>query len=186
MLNDAKQKKFSAILIHKFDRAFRNVKDALNTLDELKEIGVDFVSITEQVDTTSAMGKFFFVIISGFAELERGLTSERLNLTLDSKFEQGIMVGKTPFGYSWNKRKKMIVVNEKEASIVRDIFKLTSEGLGYREICKKYKLKPQSYYNIIRNKVYIGIIEFRGKTKKGNHEKIIKEELFYKVNEKDN
>lgn len=186
MLNDAKQEKFSAILIYKFDRAFRNVKDALNTLDELKEIGVDFVSITEDIDTTSAMGKFFFTIISGFAELERGLTGERLNLTLNRKFEQGIMIGKSPLGYSWNKRKKMMVIDEKKASIIRDVFQMTSEGVGYREICKKHKIKPQSYYNIIKNKVYIGIISFEGKEKKGIHKSLISKELFDKCNEKNN
>ncbi len=182
MINDAKQGKFSAIVIYKFDRAFRNVKEALITLDELKEINVDFVSITEQVDTTTAMGKAIFTIISAFAELERNLTGERLNLTLNDKFHKGIMVGKSPIGYKWSKSKKMMVVDLKKADMVRDIFRLTADGVGYRAICEKYKLKPQSYYNIIKNKVYMGIISFEGQERKGIHEPIISEELWRKCN----
>ncbi len=182
MLKDAKDGKFSAILIYKFDRAFRNVKEALNTLDELKEIGVDFVSISEEIDTTTAMGKFFFVIISGFAELERGLTQDRMNLIMKDKFSKGINIGRCPLGYSWNKRKKIMIPDKKKSQIIKDIFEMTANDSSYKEICEKHKIKPQSYYNIIKNKVYIGVISFEGKSRVGNHIPIIDKELFNQVN----
>ncbi|MBU0958150.1 MAG: recombinase family protein [Nanoarchaeota archaeon] len=182
MLLDAHNEKFSAILIYKFDRAFRNVKEALITLDELRELGVDFISISENIDTTSAMGKFFFVVISGFAELERQLTSERLGLTLESKFNKGIIVGRVPTGYKWNKKKKIIVINDKKVDMVKDVFHMTLAGEGYRKVCDKYGISHQSYYNMIRNRVYIGDIEFNGKIKKGTHPKIIEDSVFNKVN----
>lgn len=184
LLEDAKNKEFSTILIYKFDRAFRNVKDALITLDELKELGIDFVSITEQIDTTTAMGKFFFVVISGFAELERNLTVDRMKLIMHDKFNRGLNIGKCPFGYKWSKTKKMMIKDIKKSSIIKDIFELTSKGIGYKEICEKYKLKPQSYYNIIKNKVYIGIVSFEGEERKGRHEPLIDKELFEMVNKK--
>ena len=185
MLMDSKKKQFSAILITKFDRAFRNVKEALITLDELKELGVDFVSISEDIDTTTAMGKFFFVIISAFAELERQMTSDRNQAIMHDKFEKGFFIGKVPFGYKATyknpKEKKGIIgikVNDKESEIVKDIFLMTSQNKSYKEICEKYKLKPQSYYNLIRNPFYIGLIKFKKEIKVGVHVPIIEKELF--------
>ena len=183
MIKDSIDGKFSAILIFKFDRAFRNTKEALITLEEMSNRGVDFISISEQIDTTTAMGKLFFTIISSFAQLERELTGERLNLTLNSKFDMGMMIGKSPLGYKWDKVKKIIVPHKTKSLMIQDIFTLTSQGVSYKEICEKYKLKPQSYYNIIKNKAYIGIITFHEKESKGIHEPLISEELWRKVNE---
>ena len=188
LLKDAKEKKFSAILITKLDRAFRNVKEALITLEELKKEEIDFISISEDFDTTTAMGKFFFLITSGFAELERNMTSDRVKDILRDKFERGIVVGKIPFGYDPiykdKKRKVGIIglkIKETDAEIIRDIFNLTLHGKNYREICQKYNLKPQSYYNIIKNPIYAGFVEFGNIRKKGNHTPIISEEVFNKV-----
>jgi len=182
MLENSKRGKFSAILVTKIDRAFRNVKEALITLDELKERKIDFVSISEDIDTTTAMGKAMFTIISVFAELERSLTRDRNKDIMKDKFERGMMPGKAPFGYCWNKKKKIMEVDKRKSEIVKKAFELTSEGIGYRKICDELKLKPQSYYNIIKNKVYIGIIKFENKTKKGVHEPLVSEELFNKAN----
>jgi len=189
MLQETKNGKFSAILITKFDRAFRNVKEALITFDDLKEKGVDFVSISEDIDTTTAMGKFFFIIISALAQFEREMTSDRNKAILEDKFNRGIIIGKIPFGYNAvykNKKEKKgiikIVIHPKESEIVKQVFQKTSEGISYKEICKEFKLKPQSYYNMIKNKVYMGIVSFEGIQKTGSHEGIISEELWRKVN----
>jgi len=206
MIKDGKDKKFSVILITKFDRAFRNVVDALNTIDELHKSEIDFVSVTEDIDTTSPMGRALFSIISIFAELESKRNSERVRDTRVNQFSKGLIVGRTHFGYKAIYKDKehkrgiiKIVPYPKEADIVRDIFKLTAEGMGYKEVCEKYKgkiprllkgkikmgdLEPQSYYNIIRNKVYIGIVVFEGKENKGVHEPLIDESLFLKCNNK--
>jgi len=183
MLVDAKNGKFSGILVYKFDRAFRNVKEALITLDELNSMKIDFISLTESIDTTTAMGKFFFTINGAYAQLERELTSERLNFTLDSKFELGMMVGKMPLGYYWDKVNKKVKIDKKKSEMIKDIFSMTLRGIGYKEICEKYKLKPQSYYNIIRNKVYIGFIQFKGREREGIHPHLISEDDFNKVRE---
>ena len=182
MLKDAKDGKFSAILIYKFDRAFRNVKEALITFDELKEINVDFVSISEEIDTTTAMGKFFFVIISGFAELERGLTQDRMKLIMKEKFSEGINIGRCPIGYIWNKKKKVMVINEKKAEVVRELYNLHSNGKSITDLTKMFNMGYQGVKNILKNKVYIGIISFEGVEKTGIHSPIISKELWEKVN----
>ncbi len=181
--------KFSAILITKFDRAFRNVKEGLITLDYLHENNIDFISITEVIDTTSSMGKAMFTIIATFAELERQLTRDRNKAIMRDKFDMGIPIGKIPFGYKAlykNKKEKKgiikIEIDKKKSEIVRAIFDKTAKGIGYKEICYEYGLKPQSYYNMIRNRVYLGLVAFDGEEKTGTQGEIISKELFNKVN----
>lgn len=188
MIKDAKLKKFSTILIVKFDRAFRNTRDAIVTFEELYEEGIDFVSIAEDIDTTTPMGKFFFIIISAFAELERQMTIERNKAVREYKFNSGLSVSRVPFGYKAiykNKKEKKGVIGmviDNSNNIVLDCFKMTADGIKYREICNKHKLNPQSYYNIIKNPVYCGYIKFGSELKKGIHSSIISEELFKQLN----
>lgn len=112
---------------------------------------------------------------------------ERVWQTRNYRFEKGIMCGRSPYAYQPIIKDKKVIgfkINNKEAEIVKKCFELTLEGLSYKEICKRYNLKPQSYYNIIRNKVYCGYIEFEGKQKVGVHQPIISEELYNEIQEK--
>lgn len=183
-LIDAEARRFSAILVTKLERPFRNTKEAILTSERLNKISVDLVSLSENIDTTTAMGRFFFVMTSALAQLERELTGERVGGILEKKFNDGFFVGKLPLGYKWSKTKKMVVIDEKEAKVVRDIFDKVSSGISYRVICDTYKIKPQVFYNLIRNKAYIGKINYKGKEKQGIHEPLISLELFNKVNGK--
>lgn len=185
MIKDAEDEKFTGIIVTKFDRAFRNVIDALTTIEKLNKLKIDIISIAENIDTTNPMGKAMFTIVSTFAELESGRNAERVRDVRKYRFEQGMMVGRSPFGYRTIKKAGKVVgfrIHQKEAEIVSDCFKMTSEGYSYREVCKKHKLKPQQYYNIVKNKVYCGYVIFEGKEKKGTHEPIISEELYNQVN----
>jgi DNA invertase Pin-like site-specific DNA recombinase len=66
------------ILVWKFDRFARSTKQLIDALEEFRHLGVDFISITEQIDTSSPMGKAMFTVISAIAEFERSLISERV------------------------------------------------------------------------------------------------------------
>jgi len=102
-----------------------------------------------------------------------------------NRFESGLFPARSPYGYKPIFKDKRIVgfkLNKKESLIVKAIFEKTAKGIGYKEICKEYKLKPQSYYNILKNKIYIGIVSFEGVEKKGNYFPIISKELFDEVN----
>ena len=102
----------SVILVYKIDRFSRNLKDLIIILDELKRKGVDFSSVTEVIDTTTAMGKAFFQIIGVFAELETGLTRERTILAMDKKVNSGEYITKPPYGYKLiNKKKLYLFIN---------------------------------------------------------------------------
>lgn len=93
---------FHASLVWKIDRISRNLLDFSIMYKELKELGVTFISKTEQFDTGTAMGEAMLKIILVFAELERNMTSERVSHTMISMAQSGRWNGgRVPFGYSY-------------------------------------------------------------------------------------
>ncbi|MEK6885306.1 MAG: recombinase family protein [Nanoarchaeota archaeon] len=183
LVKDALQKKFDGVLFVKMDRGFRNTKHALDILERFVKVNVQFVSLNENIDTTTATGRFFFTMIIALAELERGWGKERLQDVLEEKFNRGILIGKMPFGYKWNKKEKKPFIDENKSQIVRNIFNDTLNGKSYKEICRTYKIPVKSYYNIIKNKTYAGYVIFNNQEQKGIHQKIITEEIFNQVQE---
>jgi len=184
MLLDTKKRnrKFSAVVVNKFDRAFRSSRDAILTIEQLGSLNIDIVSVSENIDTTTPMGKAMFTIITVFSQLERDLTSQRVREIHQDKFSRGEMLGKAPVGYKWNKRKKRMFVDKEKAEMVRDIFQMTVSGATHKQILEKHEIGSKMYYSILKNKVYIGMVQFGGQEKKGNHESIVSEELFHKAN----
>lgn len=181
MMQESKEGKFSAIIVTKIDRAFRNVIDALLTLEDLRINGTDFVSIAEDIDTTTPMGKAMFTIVSVFAQLERELNMGRVKDVRQLRFEQGIFPARSPYAYRPIYKDKKIVgfkVYPKEAEVVSECFKQAVKGIPIKDICEIVKLKDQQVRNIIKNKVYMGIISFEGNERKGIHEPLVSEELF--------
>ncbi len=183
LLREAKTGKFDAIIFFKWDRYSRDIAFADLTTRYFNKHKILLIPSDDSEDpfVSSIMG------VINKQEIEK--MKERVRLTRTNQFEKGIITGRCPIGYKpifKNKRDRRgiteIVPDPKKVDMVKDIFFMTAQGKKYREICNKYKLKPQSYYNLIKNKVYIGIITFEGKEKKGIHEPIISEELFYKIN----
>jgi len=78
LMVDAKRRKFDAVLVWKFDRFARSTSHLLRALEEFKALGIDFVSLTEGVDTSTPMGKMVFTVLGAVAELERSLIVERV------------------------------------------------------------------------------------------------------------
>ena len=79
LLADAHRRQFSIVLVAAFDRVARSVKHFLTVVDELNDLGIEFVSARENIDTTGSMGRMFITLISSIAELERSLIIERIN-----------------------------------------------------------------------------------------------------------
>lgn len=101
LLNDIKKEKFSVLICYRLDRISRNVADFSSTLDELQSYGVDFVSIREQFDTTSPMGRAMIYIASVFAQLERETIAERVRDNMIELAKNGYWLGGSPpLGYS--------------------------------------------------------------------------------------
>jgi site-specific DNA recombinase len=180
LLRDAQEKKFDIILVYKIDRFSRKLKDLITILEDLKTENINFTSVTEQIDTTSAMGEAFFQIIGVFAQLERGMVKERVQLSFDRKINLGEALYRAPFGYTYQNKK--LVKHPQNAEKVKEIFEMWIAGISYKDICQKFNLPPSTLYQIIKNPIYIGKIKYKGELFKANHPALIEEELFNKIN----
>jgi len=119
---------FSHILVWKLDRISRNLLDFATMYDELKKLGVTFVSKNEQFDTSSAMGEAMLKIILVFAELERKMTAERVTAVMVSRAGTGQWNGgRIPYGYDYDKESETFSINPDEEKIVLKIFELYEE-----------------------------------------------------------
>ena len=97
LLDDAAKHKFQAVVVFKLDRAFRSVKHMYDTLATWEALGVTFISVREQFDTTSAMGRLFMNLLASLAEFELELIRERINAGMERAKRLGTRSGK-PIG----------------------------------------------------------------------------------------
>jgi site-specific DNA recombinase len=181
LLQEAKEKKFDAIICYRWDRFSRDISFADLSVRYFKSYGIKIIPTDDSEDP------FVSSIMQVVNKQEIDKMKARVRQTRLYRFEQGIMTGRSPFGYQPIIKDKKIIgfkPNPKQAEIVKTAFKLTTEGVDYKTICKQLKLAPQSYYNIIRNKVYAGVVIFEGIERNGCHEALISLEDYNKVNSK--
>lgn len=85
LMADAKKRKFDIVLVWKFDRFARSLKMLVDSLALFQELGIDFISYKENIDTTTSMGRLIFHINSAYAEFEREVISERVKSGIQAK-----------------------------------------------------------------------------------------------------
>ena len=180
LLQDADDQRFDIILVYKIDRFSRRLKDLIMVLEELKLKNINFTSVTEQIDTTSAMGEAFFQIIGVFAQLERGMVKERVKLAFDRKADLGEALYRPPYGYTYLNRK--LVPDPNTSMNILEMFEMWINGIDYKIIAEKFKVSSSSMYTIIKNPVYIGKIRYKGQIYEGKHKPLISEEVWNKAN----
>ncbi len=118
MMSRVRNKEFSHVLVWKIDRISRNLLDFAGMYQELKKLGVTFVSKNEQFDTSTAMGEAMLKIILVFAELERNMTSERVTATMISRASSGLWNGgRVPYGYDYDVETSLFSIIESEADV---------------------------------------------------------------------
>ena len=157
ILNMARNKEIDAIVVYKLDRAFRSTIDALEVTSELDKWGVGFHSINERLDTKSPLGRFFFTLIAGIAEMERGIIAERTSDALKRKIEKGEHVGHIPFGYKIEHTELIPFLPEQE--VIKFAKELRDRGYTFQAIAEEFKNrkiktkrgKNQWYPTSIRN-----------------------------------
>lgn len=177
LIIDAKENKFSVLICYRLDRISRNVADFSNTIEALQKLNIDFVSIKEQFDTSSPMGRAMMNIAAVFAQLERETIAERIKDNMLELSKTGRWLGGTaPLGYKSQaieyvnedgKNKKMFKLSEipEEMKTVKLIYKLYLEKKGFSAVatylCKnRYKGKNGGEFSrgtveqIIINPVY--------------------------------
>jgi DNA invertase Pin-like site-specific DNA recombinase len=96
LMEDAKQHKFDAVLVWRFDRFARSVSHLLRALETFNSLGIAFVSLSEQIDTSTPAGKMVFTVLGAVAELERSLIGERIKAGLRNAKAKGVKLGKQP------------------------------------------------------------------------------------------
>ena len=94
LMADAHRRKFDAVIVWKFDRFARSVSHLLRALETFKSLGIEFVSLSEQVDTSTPTGKMVFTVLGAVAELERSLIAERVRAGLRNARAKGKRLGR--------------------------------------------------------------------------------------------
>lgn len=94
LMRDARQRRFDAVLVWKFDRFARSLKHLITSLEEFRVLGVDFISFTEGIDTTTPSGQLVFHIVGAVAQFERDLIAERVRAGLAHARALGKRIGR--------------------------------------------------------------------------------------------
>ena len=134
VIEAARRRQVEAVVVFKLDRMFRDAADALTVTKAFDKRGVAFHSICETLDTRSAMGRFFFTVLAGFAEMERAKISERTREAMQHKRANNERVGNIPFGWDLDGDNGQLVANEDEQHVIQRIHELRAEGLSLRDI----------------------------------------------------
>ena len=94
LMLDARKRRFDAIAVWKFDRMARSVTHLLRVLEEFQSLGIEFISLSESIDTSTPTGKMVFTVLGAVAELERSLISERVRAGLRNARAKGKTLGR--------------------------------------------------------------------------------------------
>lgn len=183
--------KYEAVLVYNLKRLSRSQKDTLYMIEDVFiKNNVEFVSLSESLDTSSAFGRAMIGVLSAFAQLDREQIKEQLELGRVARAKDGYYHGgdprNAPIGYDYIDGE--LVVNEFEADCVRYIFSEYVKGVGYYKIFEDIQVKfkgvtddPSTVNKILSRELYIGKVLFSGETYEGRHTPIIDNETFETV-----
>ena len=201
LLQDIERGQIQIVVVHRLDRLSRRLVDftLLNSLFE--QYGVALVSVTQQINSDTPLGRLMLNTLMTFAEFERDIIGDRIRDKIAASRSKGLWQGAPPFGY--DVLNKQLLINETEAATVRHIFQrfldegsasalvmeLNANGIttkhwktasgkvyGGRSIDKIY------LYKLLRNRMYVGEVRYAGQWHPGKHETIITRELWNEVN----
>ena len=180
------------VLVIKMDRIHRNSRNFMEMMDDLRKWGKDFVSATESLDTSTAMGRFVMDIIQRIAQLESEQIGERVYMGMAQKHKQGkgLLGFRRPYGYDYIDG--ALVVSPREARVVRRIFSEFAGGTTLTAIAANLNAeRVPSHRNrqwsksglryMLRNPVYIGRIRWDQVERTDGHEAIVDEHTWEAV-----
>ena len=201
LLTDIRAGRIDIVVVYKVDRLTRSLADFARLVELFDAQSVSFVSVTQQFNTTSSMGRLTLNVLLSFAQFEREVTGERIRDKIAASKKKGMwMGGNVPVGYDASER--MLVINPAEAETVRRIFALYRElgcvrrvkeeadRLGLRTKCSTTTNgterggKPFSrghLYTLLSNPIYTGQIAHKGKLHPGQQPALIDDESWSTV-----
>lgn len=189
LLADIAERRVDVVVVYKIDRLTRSLVDFCKIVEVFDANAVSFVSVTQQFNTTSSMGRLTLNILLSFAQFEREVTAERIRDKIAASKKKGMwMGGIVPLGYRVENRK--LVINEPEAATVRLLFeqylelrsvpalvvKARNRGLSTRCLKKRdgtvvtsMPFRRGNLYHLLSNPIYVGKIRHRDKIYDGEH-----------------
>lgn len=191
LLKDIENDRIDIVAVYKVDRLTRSLMDFSKIIDVFDRHETSFVSITQQFNTTTSMGRLTLNILLSFAQFEREVTGERIRDKIAASKKKGMwMGGKVPLGYL--KEDKKLVVHKEDTQKVQMLFEKYLELKSVPKLMQylkenEVKTKTDKYfskgqlYHLLANKVYIGKITHKNKVYEGEHKAIIRDETFEKV-----
>ena len=201
LLGDIAAGKVDVVVVYKIDRLTRSLFDFAKIVEAFDAKGVSFVSITQQFNTTTSMGRLTLNVLLSFAQFEREVTSERIRDKIAASKKKGMWMGGLPaLGYDVQNRK--LVVNEDEARTVLHILRRYVElqsvralqaeldGAGIRSKQRiladgtpfgGHKLSRGALYLMLQNRIYRGEITHKGNAYPAEHQPIVDETLWDQV-----
>src|SRR5579872_4571742 len=195
LLEDIDAHHIDCVVVYKVDRLSRSLLDFARLVDRFDQRQVSFVSVTQQFNTTSSLGRLTLNILLSFAQFEREIISERTRDKMSAARRKGKWVGGTPvLGYDVDPAGGRLVVNEREAKVVREIFgcfesrpsiqALLAEAVRRRWKAKSWKSKngiehvgrrltKAALVRLLTHPIYAGRVEHRGVIYPGEHSAIV-------------
>ena len=167
MLQDMKEGKINYIVAYKLDRITRSVRDLEELISVLEQYNCFLLCDRDDVNTSTANGRFFVRMLTVLSQLEIEIVSERTKFGLNGAIKSGHIPGQRPFGYTKSEDKKMIVDNATRP-YVEKIFHMYLEGKSFGQIANyfkenniypKKKWRDTTIQKIIDNKIYMGDYE---------------------------
>jgi site-specific DNA recombinase len=204
LMEDIAAHRIDTVVVYKVDRLTRSLADFAKIVEAFDAQGVSFVSVTQQFNTTSSMGRLTLNILLSFAQFEREVTGERIRDKIAASKKKGIwMGGVLPLGY--DHRDRQLIVNPEEAKLVKEIFtqylklgnvfdlKRYLDQKGRRSkvritaIGKKHGgelFGRGALYHLLANPIYVGEISHKKQIHPGKHEAILDRKLWEQVQAK--
>jgi site-specific DNA recombinase len=194
------------VMVYKVDRLSRSLLDFARLMERFDRAGVSFVSVTQEFNTTTSMGRLTLNILLIFAQFERDLVSERTSNKLSAARRKGKWIGGWPvLGYNVAPKGGRLIVNAKEATQVLAMYEIAAQtetleaalrviqARGFRTKDwktldgKHHVARPFSRMTLrllLSNVLYTGVVNHKGTIFPGEHERLIEQELWEQVNAK--
>jgi len=183
---------WNVLLVIKMDRIHRNSKNFMMMMEYLKKHNKEFVSMTESLDTSTAMGRFVMDIIQRIAQLESEQIGERVYFGMEQKarVNGGVLGFNIPYGYDYTDGK--LTINSNEAENVKNIFEMYLKGMSMKIIAEELNSKDiptklnktwgaQTVSLILKNPLYCGYLHWEDYLNPGDHDLIIDKNIFNDV-----
>ena len=196
MIKEIEKGEIDKVVVYKLDRLSRSQLDTLYLIEKVFLANdTDFVSMSENFDTSTPFGRAMIGILAVFAQLEREQIKERTMIGKEARAKEGKWGGGStePIGYEYNIAKDLLEINEYEAMQVRELFDLFLTGMPLRTIETLFREKGYSHKHgfwdskamrrVLANKIYLGYIRYHDQYYPAEHIPIIDEETFNNAQE---